>query len=66
MVKNIGSLDKSVRIAVGLALLVMIFVLDTPNRWYGLIGILPIATAFMNYCPLYTLLKTNTLEVKHK
>ena len=57
---NIGSADKVVRIVVGLALLSLIFLLEGNARWFGLIGLVPLLTAFMGFCPLYTLLGMNT------
>ena len=57
---NIGSTDKAVRIVAGLALLSLVFLLKGNVRWFGLIGLVPMATAFMQFCPLYTLLGVNT------
>jgi hypothetical protein len=57
---NIGSADKVVRIVVGLALLSLLFLLDGKARWFGLIGLVPLLTAFMGFCPLYTLLGVST------
>lgn len=66
MKKNVGILDKYIRIAVGLALLVIVYIGEGSGRWFGLLGILPIISAFFNYCPLYSVLKLDTLEKKHK
>ncbi len=66
MEKNVGNLDKYIRIAVGLALLSFIFIWDSSAKWFGLIGLVPILTAYINFCPLYTVLKINTLDKKHK
>ncbi|HEY3400642.1 MAG TPA: DUF2892 domain-containing protein [Geothrix sp.] len=60
MQANIGSTDKAVRIVAGLALLSLVFLLKGNVRWFGLIGLVPMATAFMQFCPLYTLLGVNT------
>jgi len=57
---NIGSPDKVVRIVVGLALLSLLFLLEGKARWFGLIGLVPLLTAFMGFCPLYTLLGVST------
>ena len=57
---NIGSADKAVRIVVGLVLLSLVFLVDGKARWFGLIGLVPLLTAFMGFCPLYTLLGVNT------
>lgn len=53
MVKNVGPTDRIVRIVVGLALLSLIFILEGAARWWGLIGLLPIGTALIGWCPGY-------------
>jgi hypothetical protein len=46
-------LDKALRIVIGLAMLALLFVLDSPARWWGLIGIVPILTVAVGWCPGY-------------
>lgn len=58
MDKNVGGIDKVVRVVVGLALIAMVFV--GPQTPWGWIGIVPLATAAMGWCPLYTLLGIKT------
>lgn len=53
MTANMGSIDRIVRVVVGLALLSLIFLLDGGARWFGLIGIVPLATAALGWCPAY-------------
>ena len=53
MEKNVGGIDRVVRIIVGLGLLSLIFVLEGSSRWWGLIGIVPLATAALGWCPAY-------------
>ncbi|QKT03973.1 DUF2892 domain-containing protein [Ectothiorhodospiraceae bacterium 2226] len=61
MEKNVGHpLDKTLRIVVGVALLSLIFLLEGPARWIGLIGIIPIVTVFIGWCPGWALLGVNT------
>ncbi len=60
MKHNVGSLDKVVRVLIGLVLLSLLFVLDGSARWLGLIGIVPLATAAMGVCPLYSILGLST------
>jgi len=62
MVENIGTIDRTARIVVGLVLLSLIFI--GPQTWWGLIGLVPLATAFMRSCPAYTLLGVNTCAKK--
>lgn len=64
MKKNVGSADKIVRIVLGLGLLSLLFLLDAPMKYLGLIGFVPLLTSMMSWCPLYTLLGVNTCKVK--
>lgn len=64
MKTNVGSTDKIIRIVIGLALLSLFFVLQGGIRFVGLIGIVPLLTAFVGFCPLYTVLGMNTCGVK--
>jgi hypothetical protein len=57
---NVGSADKAIRIVIGLALLCLLFLLDGRARWFGLIGLVPLLTAFAGFCPLYTLFGLST------
>lgn len=66
MKENVGSIDRVVRIVLGLALLALIFILDGNVRWLGLIGIVPLATAAMKRCPLYSVLVMSTCPVQKK
>ena len=53
MKTNVGGIDKVLRIVAGLALLSLIFILEGPARWWGLIGIVPLLTATFSFCPAY-------------
>ncbi len=59
MEANIGKTDKMIRIAAGLGLLSLTVI--GPQTLWGLVGIVPLATAFINFCPAYKLLGVNTL-----
>lgn len=59
MEQNVGQTDRIIRIVAGLALLSLIFV--GPQTWWGLVGLVPLSTAFINFCPAYKLLGVNTL-----
>ena len=58
MTSNVGSLDRVLRIVVGVALLAMMFI--GPKTMWGLIGIIPLATGLMRSCPLYSIFGLNT------
>ncbi len=64
MQQNVGSMDKVVRVIVGLALLSLVFVLKGSIRWLGLIGLVPIFTAFVGWCPAYSLFGINSSTKK--
>ena len=64
MKANVGGIDKVLRIVVGLAVLSLVFVLPEPTRWWGLLGLVPLLTGFMNFCPLYSILGLNTCPVQ--
>ena len=56
--KNVGTIDRVLRIVVGLALISIVFI--GPQTPWGWIGVVPLATALMGYCPLYSLLGIKT------
>lgn len=60
MKANVGSIDRVVRVIIGIGLLSLVFVLDGSARWLGLIGVIPLGTALIGYCPLYSVLGVNT------
>ncbi len=66
MKTNVGSIDRILRIAVGIALLALLFILPGNARWWGLIGLLPLATGLFSFCPAYTLLGLNTCSTKQR
>jgi len=63
---NVGGIDKLVRIIVGVGLLSLLFLLKGDARLLGLIGIVPLATGLVGYCPLYSMLALNTCPTKTK
>lgn len=66
MKQNVGAVDRAARIAIGIGLLLATAVLDTPNRWYALIGVVPLLTGLFGNCPLYALFGINTCPLKAK
>ena len=66
MKKNIGAADKWIRIAAGIVLLALIFVIKSDWRWLGLIGVILLGTAFLNFCPLYKLLGLSTFKDENR
>lgn len=66
MTQNVGAADRAVRIAIGILLLVAAAVLQSPARWFGLIGFIPLLTGMFGSCPLYSLFGFNTCAVQAK
>ncbi len=64
MQKNVGSVERVIRVAAGLGLISLVFV--GPQTPWGWIGLLPIATGLMGWCPPYALLGINTCSVNKK
>ena len=60
MKANVGGIDKTLRIVVGIALLALFFFIEGPARWVGLVGLVALGTGLLNFCPLYTVLGINT------
>lgn len=60
MTVNIGNVDRSIRVIVGLVLLALVFV--GPQTLWGLVGLIPIATALMGNCPAYSLIGIRTCK----
>ncbi|WP_198368960.1 YgaP family membrane protein [Roseomonas rosulenta] len=58
MTRNVGSIDRGLRIAAGLALLGL--GAFGPLGWWGLVGLVPLVTGLMSSCPAYSLLGVNT------
>lgn len=63
---NVGGIDRALRIVVGLALLSLLFVLDGSARWWGLLGLIPLFTGLIRWCPAYGLFGLNTCPLKDK
>lgn len=57
MIANVGSADKIIRIVLGLVILIVGYLNES---WWGLVGIVPLVTAFIGVCPAYSLLGIST------
>jgi hypothetical protein len=61
---NVGNADRVIRIGLGIILLALT-AMGTIG-WWGLIGIVPLATGLMRSCPLYSLLGFSTCPLEQK
>jgi Protein of unknown function (DUF2892) len=57
MLKNVGSADRNIRIVLGIAIIIAGIAMQS---WWGLVGLLPLLTAGLNFCPLYVILGIST------
>jgi len=65
LAKNVGGIDRILRIVVGLALILGFFLnMSASYSWLYLIGIVPLATGLMQTCPLYSLVGLNTCPTR--
>ena len=62
MTKNVGGVDRILRIVVGLALIAAAAT-GAIGVW-GYIGLVPLATGLMGWCPLYPLIGLSTCPLK--
>lgn len=59
---NVGNVDRIIRVIVGLGLISLAFI--GPKTMWGWLGLLPLATAVVGYCPPYALLGINSCSTK--
>jgi len=59
---NEGSIDRIVRIVAGLVLISLVFI--GPQSPWGWIGLVPLATGLIGWCPAYTLFGIDTCKMK--
>lgn len=60
METNVGTVDRILRVIIGLALLSLVFLIDSDLRWIGLIGLVTLFTAATSWCPAYSMLGIKT------
>lgn len=54
---NVGNADRIIRFILGAVILVLGFYFKS---WWGLVGIVPIITGLLNFCPVYSLIGVST------
>jgi hypothetical protein len=63
MTRNEGTIDRALRILVGLVLLSLVFI--GPQTPWGWVGLVPLLTGLVGFCPLYRMLGMNTCPMKN-
>lgn len=61
MKTNEGNVDRILRIVLGLGLLSLVFV--GPQTMWGLVGLVPLLTGAVGFCPLYKVFGFNTCRI---
>lgn len=67
MTRNVGGIDRAIRIVAGLLLIAFALGLGFPQTGWnavGWIGVVPLATALMGWCPAYSLIGVNTCPAR--
>lgn len=59
--KNEGTMDRAARVVLGLALLSLVVV--GPQTLWGLVGLVPLLTGLVGFCPLYRIFGFSTCPV---
>jgi len=62
---NVGSVDKTIRLVLAIALFGLYFLLEGNMRYLALIGLVPLLTGLVSWCPLYSLLGIRTCPMKN-
>jgi len=62
MMKNVGGMDRVIRIILGLVILSL--TLWGPKSPWALLGLAPLVTGLVGWCPPYTVLRINTCKRK--
>lgn len=61
---NVGNVDKMIRVIIGLLLLSLLFLLQGNLKYLGLIGLVPLITAAIGFCPIYAIFGIKTCKTK--
>lgn len=64
MKANIGGWDRVLRIVLGLVLIGL--AATSTVGWWGWLGVIPLVTGLVRFCPLYPLLGLNTCPLRSK
>jgi DUF2892 family protein len=53
MVRNLGTVERVLRLIAGVGILGLFGALPSPWRYFTLIGLIPFGTALTGHCPVY-------------
>lgn len=60
MTQNIHNIERVVRVVAGLIIISLVFI--GPQSNWGWLGLIPLATGLIGWCPPYSLLGINTCK----
>ena len=64
IVKNEGTIDRVIRVVVGLAVIALVFV--GPQTAWGWLGLIPLITGLVGWCPAYMIFGIRTCKTEAK
>jgi hypothetical protein len=62
MTRNVGGIDRTLRILLGLVLIAL--AATGTVGWWGWLGVVPLLTGLVGWCPPYAMLGLNTCKTK--
>lgn len=57
MKANVGSADRIIRLVLGVVIIALGFYFKS---WWGVVGLVPLVTGLINFCPVYSLIGIST------
>jgi cadmium resistance protein CadD (predicted permease) len=63
MKANVGNVDRVIRFVLAALLFSLFFLLPGDQKWFGLLGLVPLATGLVSWCPVYKLFGVQTCSV---
>lgn len=66
MAYNVGTVERTIRIVLGIALTSLLFLAEGNARYFGLIGVVLLVTGVLRWCPAWSLLGVNTCGAQQK
>ena len=57
---NVGGIDQILRIVLGVVICTIGVIY---NNWWGIVGLIPLVTGTMSWCPLYNLVWLSSLKI---
>lgn len=61
--RNEGTTDRIIRVVIGIAILSL--TITGPQSMWGLVGLVPLITGLVGFCPLYKILGLNTCPMEN-